>query len=205
MRILIAEDDAVSRRMLQASLTSWGYELIIANNGIDALDALEREDAPPLAILDIMMPGLDGLEVCRRVRRASPTPTPVYIILLTAKRGKEDVVAGIEAGANDYLTKPFDRDELRVRIGVGKQIVELQQRLAERVRELEDTLAQVKQLQGIIPICSYCKKIRDDQNYWQRVESFIADHSHAQFSHSICPDCYGHIAAPNTEKSNAQK
>jgi len=200
MRILIAEDDPVSRRVLEITLLRWGHELTVTCDGTQAWEALRSEDAPSLAVLDWMMPGMDGVEVCRMARR-TPAPTPPYIILLTAKGGKEDIVAGIEAGANDYVTKPFNRDELRVRVDVGVRMVELQRSLAERVRELEAALAQVKQLQGIIPICSYCKKIRDDQNYWQRVESYISQHSEARFSHGICPDCYERVAQTQLEEA----
>lgn len=198
MRILIAEDDDLSRRMLEIFLGKWGYEVEITTNGEQAWASFQRENAPALALLDVMMPGLDGLEICRRVR-ALPLQTPPYLILLTAKSRKEDVVAGIEAGANDYLTKPFHSEELRVRLGVGRQMVELQARLADRVRELEGALEQVKQLQGIIPICSYCKSIRDDQNYWQQVESYVSSHSGAQFSHSVCPPCYEKVVQPALE------
>ena len=152
-----------------------------------------------MAILDWMMPGMDGTEVCRRVRQA-PSTTSTYIILLTAKSSKEEVVMGLEAGADDYLIKPFDRAELRARLQVGVRVVELQRSLAERVAELEDSLARVKQLQGLLPICSYCKSVRDDQNYWQRVESYISNHSEVQFSHSICPPCYEKVVQPQLEK-----
>lgn len=199
MKILIAEDDLVSSRVMCITLQKWGYELVVTDNGIGALAALQAEDAPHIAILDWMMPGLDGVEVCRRVRQTT-RPVPTYIILLTAKSGKDDIVTGIEAGANDYLTKPFDRDELRVRVGVGVQMIELQMNLAERVDELEKALAEVNQLQGILPICSYCKMIRDDKNYWQKVEHFIAQHSEARFSHSICPDCYTTVVQPQLDK-----
>lgn len=165
MKILIAEDDPISRRVLEATLASWGHEVIVTLDGAAALDILRREDAPSLAILDWMMPEMDGAEVCRRVREVEST-TPAYIILLTAKSSKEDVVKGLEAGANDYVTKPFDYGELRARLQMGETVIGLHQKLAERVRELEDALTQVNQLQGILPICSYCKMIRDDQNYW---------------------------------------
>lgn len=190
MRMLIAEDDPVSRRVLEATLMKWGHEVVVTCDGGEAWDALQREDAPSLAILDWMMPGMDGVEICRRARQAGGGLASLYIILLTAKGGKEDTIAGLEAGADDYLTKPFDRDELRARVQVAARVVELQHSLTSRLSELEEALSQVKQLQGILPICSYCKNVRDDQNYWQRVESYISDHSEARFSHSICPDCY---------------
>ncbi len=189
MRVLIAEDDMVSRRILETLLRNWGHEVVTTFDGEQAWQVMSAPEAPALAILDVMMPGVDGLEVCRRVRKLSPA-TPPHIILLTAKHGARAIVDGMEAGADDYLTKPYDRDELRARVQVGVRIVELQTRLAERVGELEKALEHVKQLQGILPICSYCKKIRGDQDYWQTVESDVADHSEAEFSHSICPACY---------------
>jgi CheY-like chemotaxis protein len=193
MNILIAEDDPVSRRILEATLVRAGYDVVVTSNGNDAWVVLRGDNAPLLAVLDVMMPGIDGLEVCRRVRQL-PASTPAYLILLTALGSKEAIVRGIEAGANDYLSKPFDRDELRARVGVGMQMLELQKRLRERVSELEQALSQVKQLQGMLPICSYCKKIRNDQNYWQKVEGYISDHTDVEFSHGICPDCHTRVA-----------
>jgi two-component system cell cycle response regulator len=146
MKILIAEDDMVSRRVLQATLQKWGHEVIIAQDGVEALAAFQVKDgqSPPLAILDWMMPGLDGIEVCRKVRQL-PNAAPTYIILLTAKGGKEDIVTGLDAGADDYLTKPFERTELRARIVVGERVVNLQKKLAERVKELNFALTELKQ------------------------------------------------------------
>jgi DNA-binding response OmpR family regulator len=199
VKILIAEDDVISRRLLETTLIRWGYEVVVTCDGIAAWDVLQSADAPPLAILDWMMPGMDGIEVCRKVRRAA-TSTPPYLILLTAKGRREDIVAGLRSGANDYVTKPFNREELRARVQVGMRIVELQHSLADRVKALEEALARVKQLQGLLPICSYCKKIRDDRNYWQQVESYISEHSEAQFSHSICPDCYEGRVKPELDQ-----
>jgi len=195
MRILIAEDDPVSRRVLDLRLKAWGHEVVMTKDGAEAWAALQRNDAPRLAILDWMMPGMNGVEVCRRLRQSQST-TPAYIILLTAKSSKEDVVKGLDAGANDYIVKPFDFQELRARVQVGAPVVELQQRLAERVIELEEALAQVKRLQGIVPICSYCKHVRNDQNYWQQVESYVSAHSEARFSHLVCPACYEEVVMP---------
>jgi len=204
MKILIAEDDPVSRRILEATLIKWGYEVSVALDGTEAWEKLQRENAPALAILDIMMPGIDGLEVCRRVRQL-PTTTPPYLILLTAMSSKDEVVTGIQAGANDYLSKPFHRDELKARVGVGAQMLSLQQSLAERVQELEQALSQVKQLQGMLPICSYCKKIRNDKNYWQRVEGYISDHTDVEFSHGICPDCHAQVMTELAEKRKVKE
>ena len=195
MRILIAEDDLVSQRMLAATLGKWGHEVVVTGDGDAAWKALQSGDAPGLAILDWMMPGLDGAEICRRVRAAATTPPP-YLILLTARGSQPDIVAGLNAGADDYVTKPFDRDELRARVQAGTRIVDLQQELAGRVRELEDALSRVKLLQGLLPICSYCKRVRKDENYWQQVESYVSDHSEARFSHGICPPCYEKVVRP---------
>ena len=201
MRILIAEDDPVSRRILEGTLLNWGYDVLVTRDGAAAWAALQGPDPPSLGILDIMMPEMDGLEVCRSVRQLSAT-IPPYLILLTAMTRKEDVVKGINAGANDYLTKPFHRDELKVRVGVGVQIVELQRSLTERVRELEEALSQVKQLKGLLPICSYCKRIRDDQNYWQKVESYLSERTAVEFSHGICPECYEQVANEIAERKH---
>lgn len=189
MKILIAEDDLISRRVLAATLEKFGYEVIVAADGAEAWSLLQGPNAPQFAILDWMMPELDGVEVCRRVR-STPTQNPPYLILLTARSGKADVVAGLDAGANDYVTKPFDSTELRARVQVGEHVLELQNSLATRIGELEAALSQVKQLQGLLPICSYCKKIRDEKNYWQRVDDYLAEYADVRFTHGICPDCY---------------
>jgi len=191
MRILIAEDEPVSRRRLEAALERWGYEAVVTRDGMEAWRAFQEGDPPSLAILDWIMPGMDGIEVCQRVRTASENPA--YLILLTTKGLKENIIEGLEAGADDYLTKPFDFEELHARIKVGIRVIHLQTALAARVREVEEALLQVKRLQGLLPICCYCKKIRDDTNYWQQVEHYIADHSEAQFSHGICPECFNRV------------
>jgi sigma-B regulation protein RsbU (phosphoserine phosphatase) len=188
VRVLIAEDDAVSRRVLEATLIKWGYEVVVTTDGQQALEALKQPDAPSLAVLDWMMPGLDGSEVCRRVREVAGSRL-LYVLLLTAKDRKEDIVAGLTAGADDYVVKPFDRAELKARLNVGERILQLQAELAARVKELELALSKVNLLQGLLPICCYCKKIRDDQNYWRQVEGYIAEHSDAQYTHAICPSC----------------
>jgi CheY-like chemotaxis protein len=198
-RVLIADDDAVSARVLEATLRQWGYTVEVARDGLAAWEMLKQENSPRLAILDWMMPGLEGPEVCRRVR-ALNRAVPTYIILLTAKGNAQDIVAGLESGADDYVTKPFDRAELHSRLRVGERIVELQQGLADRVRELEEALSQVKTLKGLLPICAYCMKVRDDRNYWQRVETYIATHSNARFSHGICPECWKNVVEPELQQ-----
>jgi DNA-binding response OmpR family regulator len=203
VRILIAEDDPVTRRVLRAMLSKWGYQVHTCTDGLAAWQTLQATAAPPLVILDWMMPHMDGLQVCRQLRALSQPPS-TYVILLTARGQEADIVTGLEAGADDYITKPFAREELRARVQVGARVVTLQRQLAERVQELEDALARVKYLRGLLPICAYCKKIRNDQNYWQQVESYIAEHSDAQFSHSICPACYEQFARPALERAKAR-
>ena len=124
MRVLIAEDETVSRLRLQARLVKWGYEVVVARDGLEAWDLLQAPDAPSLAIVDWMMPGLDGTELCRRIRKQAKEPY-VYVILLTGKDRKEDLIEGLEAGADDYVTKPVDPHELEVRVRGGQRIVKL--------------------------------------------------------------------------------
>jgi phosphoserine phosphatase RsbU/P len=198
MRILIADDDAISRMTLERTLRGWGHEVVTVSDGLLAWKILCEDEAPGVAILDWMMPGLEGPEVCRRVRELART-IPTYLILLTGKNATKDVVAGLESGADDYVTKPFDRAELQSRINVGERMIALQQGLADRVRELEESLAQVKQLQGLLPICAWCKNVRNDGNYWQSVEVYITEHADVRFTHGICPVCLDRVTGP--EKS----
>ena len=145
MRVLVAEDDRASMRMLQAALLNSGYEVVAAVDGTTALAALQEPDAPQLAVLDWMMPGMSGVDVCRRVRQGAVSQ-PTYIILLTSKSEKEDIVEGLLAGANDYVTKPFDHSELWARVMVGERVVELQSQLAARNEELEREIVAKSQI-----------------------------------------------------------
>jgi len=147
---------------------------------------------------------MDGLELCRRIRALSK-PLKPYLIFVTARAGTQDIVTGLTAGADDYIVKPFQRGELRARVRVGERLLELQTILADRVKELEDALARVKLLHGLLPICSYCKKVRDDRNYWQQVESYIEEHSEAQFTHGICPECRTKFVEPELERLRQQR
>jgi DNA-binding response OmpR family regulator len=199
MRVLIADDDAASRHLLRAALSGWGFAITEAVEGGEALRILEGSSPPDIALLDWIMPGVDGLEICRHVRADLPA-APTYIILVTARGGVESVMQGLQAGADDYIAKPFDARELRARLHAGVRIVELQKALLERFHELEEALKRVKQLQGLLPICSYCKKIRNDRNYWEQVDSYLASHSEVQFSHGVCPDCYEVYLKPQLGK-----
>ena len=188
MRILVAEDDATCRLLLTHVLRRWGYEVATVDDGNAALASLQQTDAPKLAILDWMMPGMEGTEVCRRLR-AVPSDTPSYLILLTAQDEKRIVVEGLDAGANDFISKPFDEDELRARLAVGRRVLELQQILSQRVLDLQAALVHIRTLQGILPICMHCHKIRNDQQSWERLERYLSAHAEIQFSHGICPEC----------------
>jgi sigma-B regulation protein RsbU (phosphoserine phosphatase) len=189
MKILVADDDRIIRRMLEVMLSEWGHEVVLAANGNHAWDILHGEAAPKLALLDWLMPGLNGPEVCQRLRGIT-TKVPTYVILLTVKDSRQDIVAGLRGGADDYITKPFDHDELQARINTGVRMVGLQRDLANQISELQKSLERVQQLQGLLPICAYCKKIRDGHDYWQAVETYIAAHADVSFTHGICPNCY---------------
>ena len=194
MRALVADDDPVARVILSRALLGWAIEPIVVADGVAAWEVIASDHAPSLAIMDWEMPGLDGPEVCRRIR-ANPASASMYVLLLTGRDTAEDVVAGLDAGADDYLVKPFRAAELRARINAGLRVLTLQERLAQRVAELQQALANVKQLSGMLPICSYCKRIRSDEDYWQQVETYVADRSDVEFSHGVCPDCLEKVRA----------
>jgi len=203
-RILIAEDDTVSRYLLQRLLTQEGYSVVAARDGNEAWQALQVDSPPPIAILDWMMPGLDGLALCRKIR-ASRQLRATHIILLTARQEKDDLVQGFDAGADDYVTKPFENEELRARVRVGARIVGLRAELEERVAELEEALSKIKTLEGLLPICSYCKNIRSDEGYWHKVEEYLGQRAGATFTHGICPDCYEKYIQPELDLLKARK
>ena len=193
MQVLIADDDRATAELLARTLERWEFDVIVERDGASAWEVLRGPASPSLAILDWMMPGLDGPEVCRLVRQEGARSN-AYLILLTSRDSRTDLVIGLEAGADDYLVKPFDPPELQARLHVGTRVLGLQERLADRVHELQSALSEVKQLNGLLPICAYCKRIRSDNNYWEQVDAYIAQHSDATFSHGICPACYDVIS-----------
>jgi len=203
MSILVAEDDAATRRILELTLAKQGHHVRTCSNGEEAWQIVHAPNPPSLLILDWMMPGVDGIEVCRKVR-ALPGNRSIYLILLTARSDKASVVEGLRSGADDYVSKPFDSDELQARVNVGLRMLELQKKLADRVSELEMAMVQVKRLQGWLPICMYCKKIRNDENYWQEVETYLAQFTQASFSHGVCPECYEKHLLPELERLRQQ-
>ena len=174
MKILIAEDDVVAAEILKLALESFGHELILTSNGLDAWNAFDREPVR-LIISDWIMPGIDGLRFCQNVRDRKKTPY-TYFILLTAQETKpENYDLATAAGVDDFLTKPLDRPTIRMRL-----------RVAERILRFT---TEIHQLKDLIPICAYCRKIRTDDNYWQIVEVYIGEQTGSNFTHGICPTC----------------
>src|SRR5579883_673095 len=158
MKILVVEDDRDAREMLQVLLQLDGHEVSVAVDGEEGWRAFERENFP-VVISDWLMPDMDGLELCRRIRSKESTRYS-YILLVTALHGKANYIAAITAGADDFMSKPYDADELRARLIVADRIVGLQDR--------------VKRLEGVLPTCMYCKKIRDEGSRWVNIEQFIS-------------------------------
>jgi len=186
MRVLVADDDNVSRTLLTRTLHEWNFDVAAYADGQTAWTRL-REDKPAIAILGWAIAALTGLELCRRIR-LDPEIAYLYVLLLSPN-SRQHAVAALDAGADDYLAKPCDTDELRARMNVARRVVGLQRTLSDQVSELQTALSTVRQLKGLLPICSYCKRIRSDEDYWEQMESYIAQHSDAQFSHGICPGC----------------
>lgn len=185
MKILAVEDDPVASAILARTLEKLGHEVLTVPDGGAAFEVLAR-DPVRVVVSDWVMPSLDGLELCRRVRSRIGTDY-VYFILLTGKLPSEDNQReAIEAGVDDFLRKPLVMQEIWMRLRVAERIL----RYATQVRQLE----------AFLPICGYCKKIRDDGNYWQQIESYINARTGTDFSHSVCPDCYSHIVVPELAK-----
>ena len=174
MKILIAEDENVSRMVLEASLKKRGHEVAAVENGLKAWEAFEKEYFPVI-ISDWLMPTMDGLALFRKIRQA-PHDNYTYLVLLTSLEGKTNYLEAMDAGADDFMTKPFDAEQLTARVQVADRILNLHQH--------------VTQLEGLLPICCSCKKIRDGKNNWQRVENYIEIHTEARFTHGYCPECY---------------
>jgi len=195
VRILVAEDDPPSRRLLVYLLGTWGYEVVTAGDGGEAIEILGKADSPSLVILDWTMPVLTGPEVAQRLaararerRRASDPPAP-YVILVTSRKERDDIVAGLDAGADDYVVKPFDHGELRARVRVGERTVLLRQELVERIKNLEDARAQVRRLEQVLPICAWCKRIRDTDDAWLPLDQYLAAREGIGLTHGICQEC----------------
>lgn len=202
MKVMLADDDPVFRRLAQRLLAK-DHEVVVARDGLQAWQAFLAPEVPRIAVLNWMMPGLDGLEVCRRIRQ-HPATAATYVLLITAKHRVQDVVEGLEAGADDYIVKPFHASEFRARIKVGERVTQLEDSLSARIAELEHALRHVRVLQGLLPICSYCKRIRDDKNYWEQLDTYLMEHSQLEFSHGICPECYEKIYKLELQQSSSR-
>ena len=194
MKVLVADDEPDQRTSLAQLLQFAGYAVELASNGSEALTVLNRIDAPDIALLDWGMPVLDGPSVCRTVRSQGRSRPP-YLILLTARSSTADVAAGLDAGADDYLVKPAHPVELRARLVAAARIVVLQQRLADRVAEVEAALARVQRLEGLLPICAWCRRVRDGAEYWRSVEGYLEERTGAKITHGICPECSAKVLA----------
>lgn len=183
MKVLIAEDDLVSQRVLQLALEKMGHKVILANDGAEAWEIFDH-DPIRIVVSDWMMPNVDGLELCKRIRARAATDY-AYLILLTARAGKENYHEAMEQGVDDFLTKPLDQRELLIRL-----------RVAERILGFT---TQIRQLKKLLPICMYCKQIRDDQDYWHQIEAYIHTNTGTDFSHSVCPKCYEEKIRPQID------
>ncbi|MDB6093281.1 MAG: response regulator [Verrucomicrobia bacterium] len=185
VKILTVEDDPVSRSVLHQALRKLGHELVEVRDGKEAWNRLQKE-AVRVVVSDWSMPEMDGLELCRRIRATTGSEYTYFILLTGIDATVENQQAAADAGVDDFLTKPLKFDELWNRLRVAERIL----RYATQVRQLEE----------MMPICSYCKKIRDDKNYWQQIENYINERTGSEFSHSICPDCYVRVVVPQLEK-----
>lgn len=189
MRALVVDDDAPTLRLLKLLLSRWGYDVVQAVDGLEAWASLSGPDIPRLVVLDWMMPAMDGIELCRRIREQDGDEAYTYIIILTAKDRKSDMQDGFEAGADDYITKPFDHAELRLRLTAGERIVTLKNELSAKIGELEEALAHVQRLQGLLPICMHCARVQDDEKVWKNLEAYVQEHAGTKFSHGLCDSC----------------
>ncbi len=189
MKILIAEDDSVSRLILLTKLRNLGHEVVSTVDGKEAWHKF-LEEQPRLIITDWMMPTLDGLDLCRRIR-SHDQEHYAYVIMLTALAGKKNFLEGMEAGVDDFLTKPVDMEELTARLRVAKRILTLQ--------------TEVRQLEGLLPICAYCKNIRDENNVWEPIEGYLRKKTEATFTHGYCPSCYDIHVKPQMEQLKINK
>ena len=189
MKILIAEDETISKRILRTALEKAGHQVVEAGNGAQAWQLFDRAPAR-IIVSDWMMPELDGLGLCKKVR-GRPRTEYTYFILLTARVGKHNYHEAMDTGVDDFLAKPLDREELGIRL-----------RVAERILGFT---TKIRQLETLLPICAYCKKIRDENQRWHRVEEYISKRTETSFSHGICPDCYEVHVKPILAQSKKQR
>ena len=188
MNVLIAEDEYTTRLMVQVSLENWGYNVSTAVDGREAWDIVKQSDAIDIAILDWEMPEIDGVELTSRIKELNRA-NPVYVILLTARDSKNDIVQGFDGGADDYMTKPFNDDELRARVRVAERLVTIQSSLSRTVDELKLALDMVDNLQGSIQVCTSCLKIEGEDRKWHTLHESVNDYVDMRLTPEICPEC----------------
>lgn len=185
--ILIIDDNPVNLQSLFIYLEKAGFKVLYESDGEAGIEAVKRFK-PHIILLDVMMPGIDGFETCRRLKADDATRN-IPVIFMTALTETVDEVKGLEVGAVDYITKPLSIETVLARVTTHLTNRRLQKKLEEQNAKLEEALANVKMLKGLLPICGRCKKIRDDKGYWSRIEEYLETHSDLLFSHGICPEC----------------
>ena len=185
--ILIVDDISRNIHVLGSMLKEKDYRISAATSGKQALEILEGLK-PDIILLDIMMPEMDGFEVCQKIK-ANPEAKDIPVIFLTALTDMENILKGFAVGGIDYVTKPFHSEELLARVNTHLELKRARDREKELIASLQDALAKIKQLSGMLPICSHCKKIRDAKGDWQPLEDYLEEHSNTKLSHGLCPDC----------------
>jgi CheY-like chemotaxis protein len=184
--LMIVDDNPLNIQLL-VEVFSNDYDVIFASSGLEAL-TIAAQTLPDLILLDIQMPGMSGYEVCKALK-SDPLLQDIPVIFVTAMSQQDDEINGLELGAVDYITKPFNMAIVQLRVRTHIEL-RLQRKInALRTAELEVALANIRTLQEILPVCMYCKKIRDDDGYWSQLDSYIREHTDSEFSHGICPDC----------------
>ncbi len=197
MKILLADDDAIIRQVLLNLLGKWGYDAVPTSNGAEAWEMVQNDDSLRIALLDWFMPEINGMELTRRIREANITP--FYIILITARGAKESLIEALDAGADDFVSKPFDREILQARLKVAIRTVELQSYLIRRIADAESSVGNLKELRPFITVCSMCQKIKDMHDEWHKAELPAELTTEDPDAIKICPEC-----SEKVEKAKAQ-
>ncbi len=185
MKVLVVEDEAVQRVALERALNKFGHTPVVAEDGKQAWEAFSADADLRVVLTDWLMPKVDGIELCRRIRRQRQRPY-TYVLMLTIKQEKSEYLEGMKAGVDDFMTKPFDADELEARLGVAERILGLR--------------VEIDRLTSLLPICAYCKNIQDDRSTWVSVEQYVTSKTDTDLTHTICPSCYENEVKPELEE-----
>lgn len=188
MKILIAEDEYTTRLMVQVCLENWGYSIESVEDGKKAWDIINQKNPPQIAVLDWEMPGISGIDLCRKIKSLDRS-SPIHVILLTARDSKNDISQGFEAGADDYITKPFNDDELGARIRVAERIVTIQSSLNSSLEELREALDMVQSFEEPVAVCSTCQNIGAFDGSWRTPEKLLEYPVDPRFIQLDCPSC----------------